>query len=160
MWIQRYVFSSSCVVIVCFMSRPIVEAIVRHAYTAAQYRHFAVLFMVSYAFLLRVPSEALPMIAAKPNDIPDAQSVVYLEGEILTLKLRRRKNKPAGSVLSRQCTCKVDDQCFIYACVCVLPPGKPLYMCCPYAWKGCQPNASRKTDFSGYDSRVSVSSSA
>ena len=69
------------------------------------------LWLVAYQFLLRVPSEALPMCRGDPcfNPPPAAQSVVYLDGQgVLCLKLRSRKNKPEGSLLRRSCSCAAD----------------------------------------------------
>ena len=68
----------------------------------------AYLFLVSYLFLLRVPSEALPM--QRGGDIGShdraAQSVLYLEDSgTVCLRLRSRKNRPEGSVLRRSCAC-------------------------------------------------------
>ena len=34
------------------------------------------------------------------------QSVIYLEGDALCLRLRKRKNLPSGSVMKRSCWCK------------------------------------------------------
>ena len=69
---------------------------------------FAMLWLVSYIFLLRVPSEALPMRRGGDGFIPPAreQSVLLLEDSAtLCLVLHRRKNKPEGSVLRRTCAC-------------------------------------------------------
>ena len=71
-----------------------------------EYQHHALLFTAAYSFLLRVPSEALPMIEGKHDNIPDGQAVAYMKDGALFLKLRRRKNKPGGSTLIRHCTCK------------------------------------------------------
>ena len=60
------------------------------------------LYLLAYAFLLRLPSEALPAVAGKSG----GQSSLYREGETLVLELRRRKNKPNGSKLVRGCWCK------------------------------------------------------
>ena len=69
---------------------------------------FAMLWLVSYAFLLRVPSEALPMKKMRPlEDGADGeQSIVWREGEEVCLRLRSRKNRRQGSgVMRRACTC-------------------------------------------------------
>jgi hypothetical protein len=67
---------------------------------------FAMLFLFSYCFLLRLPSEALPVIV---RDVPcmfkSEQAVVVVATDSITLHLRRRKNKPAGSILTRSCCC-------------------------------------------------------
>ena len=65
------------------------------------------LYLVSYCFLLRVPSEALPMARGSAGfDVPgQQQSVLSLEGDRVVLKLARRKNLPQGSVMYRSCWC-------------------------------------------------------
>jgi hypothetical protein len=61
---------------------------------------FAMLFLISYAFLLRMPSEAIPVCARA------GERCLKLEGGFLVLHLSRRKNKPEGSRLVRGCWCK------------------------------------------------------
>ena len=66
------------------------------------------LFLTAYVFLLRVPSECLPIV--KIDQAPAAgstlgQSTVWVEADKIVLKLLRRKNKPHGSVLWRACWC-------------------------------------------------------
>ena len=66
------------------------------------------LFLVSYVFLLRVPSEALPMVTVGDGgiDAHGEQSIIYLENDVVYLKLAKRKNRPKGSLLKRSCWCK------------------------------------------------------
>ena len=65
------------------------------------------LFLVSYVFLLRMPSEALPMVTVGGGiGAPGEQSVIYLEDEVVHLKLAKRKNRQKGSLLKRSCWCK------------------------------------------------------
>ena len=66
------------------------------------YERFGVLFLLTYAFLLRLPSEALPMAAGRDS----GQASLFLEGDVAVLTLARRKNKPAGSRMSRACWCR------------------------------------------------------
>ena len=66
----------------------------------------AMLFLAAYVFLLRLPSEALPMTSLGVGSGHDEQSVLQLVGDTVCLKLRRRKNLPSGSVMSRACWCK------------------------------------------------------
>ena len=69
---------------------------------------FAMLWLVAYWFLLRVPSEALPMqkgIAGGSLANSDV-SVLSLEADgRLRLQLASRKNKQGGSSLWRSCSC-------------------------------------------------------
>ncbi len=88
------------------------------------------LFLFSYVFLLRVPSEALPAIT-DTSKRSQSQSVVWLERGKLHLSLQRRKNKPGGSLLSRGCWCEQSMRTcpvhplgpFVEAC----PKGSPLF---------------------------------
>ena len=63
------------------------------------------LYLLAYVFMLRLASEALPVvrgcIGSANND--SHSSVLYLDGEHLCLKLKRRKNKTEGSLLKRTC---------------------------------------------------------
>ena len=68
-----------------------------------QYKRYGVLYLLTYAFLLRLPSEAVPMTAARDTG---KQAVLYLVGETLVLELTRRKNKPCGSRLVHSCWCR------------------------------------------------------
>jgi len=115
------------------LRRSLVDRMLVHAIKEPRHRHVAVLFLVAYSFLLRVPSEALPMVAAKPDNVPDVQSALFLEGDSLTLKLRSRKNKRSGSTLVRYCTCKVCCMTRDYEKhVCMLT-GKQAHMRCPHS---------------------------
>ena len=66
----------------------------------------AMLYLASYVFLLRVPSEGLPMVAGGVGVDPGEHSVISVESDCIILNLASRKNKPLGSVLKRQCWCK------------------------------------------------------
>ena len=84
----------------------------------------AMLFLLSYAFLLRVPSEALPVQVGSVGGAgeplpPGRHSCVGLRGGDLVLHLARRKNKPHGSTLVRSCWCA---QCKVTCPVHVLGP--------------------------------------
>ena len=70
-------------------------------------RKYALLFLLSYTFLLRTPSEALPALAGMEAlaMISDANSILFVDGESLVIVLRRRKIKPEGSKLAVKCTC-------------------------------------------------------
>ena len=68
-----------------------------------QYKRYGVLYLLTYAFLLRLPSEAVPMTAGRDTG---KQAVLYLVGETFVLELLRRKNKPCGSRLVHSCWCR------------------------------------------------------
>ena len=61
-------------------------------------------FLLACAFLLRLPSEALPVVAHAGG--VHGTAVLRQTGEKLILSLRRRKNKPTGSELTVGCWCR------------------------------------------------------
>lgn len=88
---------------------------------------FAMLWLVTYTWLLRLPSEvracrvlarglvhrhiwqALPLCVGRPDSpsSADEQTLIWKEGDEICLRLRRRKNRPKGSgTMRRVCTCK------------------------------------------------------
>ena len=72
---------------------------------------YAMLWLVAYTFLLRVPSEALPITRGDVNTLMVGQAVIYLENEkTLALRLKCRKNKPRGGILRRTCICTADSR--------------------------------------------------
>ena len=81
--------------------RDMVAALLELAAQRPEYQTYAHLFLLAYAFLLRVPSEAIPVTAGGRGS-----SKLTREGEFLVLSLARRKNRPAGSRLARNCWCK------------------------------------------------------
>ena len=73
----------------------------------------AALWLTSYLFLLRLPSEALLACKGSPerSDAADKQTLIWREGNEVCLRLLRRKNRPKGSgILRRGCTCSVAGQ--------------------------------------------------
>ena len=67
---------------------------------------FVMLCLLSYTFLLRVPSEALPVVRCCVDGNPEEQSRLWLDGDELCLRLKRRKNRLRGSLLKRKCHCE------------------------------------------------------
>ena len=65
--------------------------------------NMVMLVLVTYIFMLRMPSEALPMTRGDVGVASTGQSWLYLDGDSLCLQLKRRKNKPEGSLLKRTC---------------------------------------------------------
>ncbi len=68
----------------------------------------AMLWLASYTFLLRVPSEGLPMCRGGVGYTPllAEQSLLYMDGhETACLKLHARKSQPRGALLKRTCSC-------------------------------------------------------
>ena len=71
---------------------------------------FGCLACLSYHFLLRVASEALPMEVGSLSDavtrLPEERhSALWSDGTCVHLKLRTRKHRPQGSLMTRHCCC-------------------------------------------------------
>jgi hypothetical protein len=66
------------------------------------------MYLAAYTFMLRVPSEGLPMVnGGCPSEaLPDGvHSAVAVSGNELMLRLAKRKNRVHGLLLRRACTC-------------------------------------------------------
>ena len=85
-----------------WIQRARVQEILEWCAGKERYPLFGVLFLFAYAFLLRLPSEALPVTAGKGS----GPCALYREGDKMILELERRKNVPTGSKLVRGCWCK------------------------------------------------------
>ena len=75
----------------------------------AGYNSEALLYVMAYAFLLRVPSEALPMMwvsRGQFDEAPNGQSECTIKDGKLFLRLKMRKNRRGGSIMSRGCWCE------------------------------------------------------
>ena len=90
-----------------FLQRLLVTNMVLSPGRQADAQSFSMLWLVSYVFLLRVPSEALPICKGDSSiHHSNEQATLYLErGGALCLRLRSRKNAPSGCILKRYCTC-------------------------------------------------------
>ena len=89
------------------LCRQQIESMLRWAETEEDIMHsaLAMLFLVTYVFLLRLPSEALPIeVGRVPGK--QQQAVLEMDDGKLILTFMRRKNRPAGSKLERTCWCK------------------------------------------------------
>ena len=87
-----------------WITLPVVERMLEWAKENRGYNTFVALFAISYIFLLRLPSEALPMRIG-PVDDDSSQSVLEYRDDKLVLNLKRRKNRPLGGTLTRDCWC-------------------------------------------------------
>ena len=71
----------------------------------------AMLYLMAYAFLLRAPSELLPVVlgddGCKHDDRlpPNVRSCLSMVGDKVRLQLARRKHKPHGSTMLWSCWC-------------------------------------------------------
>ena len=98
----------------------------------------AMMFLATYIFLLRLPSEALPMTVGGIGCGQGRQSVISLESDELCLRLAKRKNLPSGSVIRRTCWCSF--------CV-ITCPVHTLWKFCEEQGKGAQPFVEFKDGF-------------
>ena len=106
-----------------FIGVDLVRQILRYANRFPHWQPNAFLYLTAYAFLLRLPSEALPIVrgCSGSPDYAKLQAVINIDGanKSMSLTLARRKNKPGGSVLTRYCWCDSDPE----TCpVCILGP--------------------------------------
>ena len=77
-----------------------VERLLAYCAGKDELRNYGLLFLVTYIFLLRMPSEALQIQAWS------GACCLTVEGDSVILSLEKRKNRPGGSRLTRGCWCK------------------------------------------------------
>ena len=66
----------------------------------------AMAFLMTYTFLLRMPSECLPIAVGNGGPAEaDLHAVVVVTADRLTLHLKRRKNRESPSTMQRSCWC-------------------------------------------------------
>ena len=91
-----------------FIRFPIIQQIVQHAVKGRNHGAvtLAMAYLCTYVFLLRMPSECLPIRLAtgSPTD-EEQQAVITVSADEVSLKLKRRKNRDGGSILHRRCWC-------------------------------------------------------
>ena len=66
--------------------RRLVEKVVRWCTAHTEYCAYGPLFLIAYAFLLRLPSEALPIMKGRA----ETQAAMFREGTDVCLRLARR----------------------------------------------------------------------
>ena len=88
-----------------FIRVNVVRELVLNVLSYPAWKDAVMLFLTSYVFLLRVPSEALPICVGSGGALDGQQSTVCVEKDVVVLHLRRRKNQPLGSTLKRYCWC-------------------------------------------------------
>ena len=73
-----------------------IEEMLQLAKRKPEFASVALLFLVAYIFLARLPSEALP---AEVGRVPgrEQQAILELEDNKMVLTLQRRKNRPQGT---------------------------------------------------------------
>jgi len=84
------------------LGRAMAEKMLHWTETPTEHRRHALLYLC-YAFLLRLPSEALPAHVARGKEHVTGHAVLGLRGGSLELRLRLRKNRPEGSTLTCGC---------------------------------------------------------
>ena len=92
-----------------FLGRDLTTKVMRLARREADTTE-AMLYLAAFIFLLRVPSEGIPMcrgVVGFSAQGPRAQSVLTKSGNEVSLHLACRKNKPRGSCIIRKCWCNL-----------------------------------------------------
>ena len=85
-----------------FVRMGLLESMTMVMATDATWKRTVMWILTAYAFLLRVPSECLPItILDGANSDGQAHAGMLVLDGCLELHLKRRKNRPAGSVLKR-----------------------------------------------------------
>ena len=92
-----------------FINRTMMANMVAAVRNGREELHYAMLWLLAYTFLLRLPSEALPACKGEPTNesLLQQQTLIWREGDCVCLRLLRRKNMRQGSgILKRKCSCK------------------------------------------------------
>ena len=92
------------------ISQDMLEGIIKVFGLEAEFSLFAT---IAWIFLLRAPSECLPLFRAEAWEnleegvLPDheRQAIIGLRDGVVKISLRKRKNRPNGSVIFRACSC-------------------------------------------------------
>ena len=98
-----------------FLRIGILERMQRRCADGLLATEYAMLYLFSYVFLLRLPSEALPVTWGGCTEMtlfPSVKSTngaVIVANERLGLKLGRRKNKDTPTIMWRSCWCKTSE---------------------------------------------------
>jgi hypothetical protein len=82
----------------------LIERMIQWGKETRKYNRHILLYALTYTFMLRLPSEALPMILSESN-AGDDQSVLSCGEDQIVLRLKRRKNRPFGGTMARTCWC-------------------------------------------------------
>jgi len=92
-----------------WIRREVVERMIMLADQQPHLAQSALLFWITYVFLLRLPSEALPLTIGEGS----SGNAIFMRDGKLVLVLKRRKNKLHGSRLTRGCWCTQSKACFV-----------------------------------------------
>ena len=92
-----------------FIQQDVLAGMVLQSIDKPECRHFVMLCLISYVFLLRVPSECLPVAFHDAHGEVDC-TVLRLRGQVLEMWFPRRKNRNEPTVQARSCWCK---QCLV-----------------------------------------------
>ena len=77
-----------------FLQRALTRRLMQACAADPQTEHFAHLWLMAYAFLLRLPSEGLPAMRGDAKTQVEGHSVFYLKAPLtVCLRLRSRKNR-------------------------------------------------------------------
>ena len=85
-----------------WIRKDVIMKIVELAKSDRKIQRVAVLYTITYIFLLRLPSEALKLTAGQDS----SPCHIFLDDDELVVVLARRKNRANGSRLTRRCWCQ------------------------------------------------------
>lgn len=91
-----------------FIREALLARLLKHLERHQSGRELQMLFLTAYIFLLRLPSEALPMHVARDGDPPRAvepKSCLRLHDGSISLTLLWRKNRATPLTMTRTCWC-------------------------------------------------------
>ena len=115
-----------------FIQREVLRAIAEACKAGKVPQRDFILMLLSYVFMLRVPSEAVPAVFSGTRFSEDTPSSVSFDGTRVGLKLQRRKNLQQGApAMFRSCWCSAcDATCPVHVLgeyLASLAPGAPLF---------------------------------
>ncbi len=86
----------------------------------------SMVFLFSYAFMLRLPSEALPVCVGSKLSLEGLSAAICKEGDAIVLRLLTRKNRQEGATLKRYCWCQhCKETCPVHVLAPFLMTGGP-----------------------------------
>jgi hypothetical protein len=88
-----------------FIKKDMLYNLVRRAEPNSRDYEFAMLWLVAYAFMLRLPSEALQIQKDVGSEFTCGNHIYLDSSETVCLYLSSRKNKLRPSIVKRSCTC-------------------------------------------------------
>jgi hypothetical protein len=88
-----------------FLRLDVVSLLLDFGKCVESFKPYVMAFLTSYVFMLRLPSECLPIRTGSVGTCANEQAVIETSDQEVSLRLKRRKNKASGSLLVRRCWC-------------------------------------------------------